>query len=193
MIHPLGNGERGESMTQGTDAGLARLARHINDFSEWTGRAISWLTLAMVVVTFVVVILRYLFNVGWIAMQETITWMHALVFMLGAAYTLSHDGHVRVDIFYRSAPPRAKAWVDLLGTLLLLLPVCAFIAWTSWGYVASAWAVHESSGETGGLPGLYLLKTVMLVMPGLMVLQGLALVARKLLVLLGRTDEGGAP
>lgn len=177
-------------MSQSRESGLARVARAISGLSEWTGRTISWLTLLMVLVTFVVVILRYLFNVGWIAMQETITWMHALVFMLGAAYTLRHDGHVRVDVFYRTASPRAKAWVDLLGTLVLLLPVCGFIAWTSWDYVASSWAVHEASKETGGLPGLYLLKTAILVMAGLLILQGLAILMNNLLVILGRAPAG---
>ncbi|NIR25762.1 MAG: TRAP transporter small permease subunit, partial [Gammaproteobacteria bacterium] len=113
----------------------------------------------MVLVTFAVVLLRYLFNTGWIAMQESITYMHALVFMLGAAYTLRHDGHVRVDIFYQKFSPRTRAWVDLLGTLLLLLPVTLFIAWVSWEYVSTAWALKEGSRETGGLPGVYLLKT----------------------------------
>ena len=173
-------------MEQAPGAGPARIVGLVNTLSEGVGRTMSWLTLAMVVVTFVVVILRYLFNIGWIAMQETVTWMHALVFMLGAAYTLRHDGHVRVDIFYRNASRRTKAWIDLLGTLLLLLPACIYIGWFSWGYVADSWAVQEASKETGGLPGLFLLKSSMLVMAGLLILQGLAQALTSLLVLLGR-------
>ncbi len=168
---------------------LTRLARRLDQLSEWTGRGIAWLTLGMVIVTFTVVILRYLFNVGWIAMQESITYMHALVFMLGAAYTLRHDGHVRVDIFYQKFTPRGRAWVDLLGTLLLLMPVTVFIAWVSWEYVATSWELLEGSRETGGLPGVYLLKTAIPLMAVLVLLQGLSLGLRSLLVLLGHERD----
>ena len=102
---------------------LQRLQSALSSINESVGRAISWLTLCMVLVTFLVVVLRYAFNLGWIAMQESVTYMHALVFLLGAAYTLKHDGHVRVDIFYRRLGERGRAWVDLLGALLLLWPV----------------------------------------------------------------------
>jgi len=171
---------------------LARIARLIDQFSEWTGRTIAWLTLGMVLVTFTVVVLRYLFNVGWIAMQESITYMHALVFMLGAAYTLRHDGHVRVDIFYQKFGPRGRAWVDLLGTLLLLGPVTVFIAWESWEYVSASWELHEGSREAGGLPWVYLLKTAIPVMAVLMLLQGVSLALRSLLVILGHEEDAPA-
>lgn len=167
---------------------LLRLARGIDALSEWTGRAISWLTLAMVLVTFTIVVLRYLFNLGWIAMQESVIYLHALVFMLGSAYTLKHDGHVRVDIFYRKLGPRAQAIIELLGTLLLLLPVTVLVALESWDYVASSWALRESSPEAGGLPGVYLLKTSILLMAGALLLQGLARGARGLLVLMGHRE-----
>jgi len=171
---------------------LARIARLIDQFSEWTGRAIAWLTLGMVLVTFAVVVLRYLFNTGWIAMQESITYMHALVFMLGAAYTLRHDGHVRVDIFYQRFGPRGRAWVDLLGTLLLLAPVTVFIAWESWEYVASAWQLHEGSREAGGLPWVYLLKSAIPLMALLMLLQGVSLALRSVRVILGHEEDAPA-
>jgi len=167
---------------------LLRLARGIEALSEWTGRTIAWLTLAMVLVTFAVVVLRYLFNLGWIAMQEAVTFLHALVFMLGSAYTFKHDGHVRVDIFYRKLGPRAEAVVELLGTLLLLMPVAAFLALESWDYVATSWALREGSGEAGGLPGVYLLKTSILLLAGALLLQGLAHGIRALLVLLGHPE-----
>jgi len=167
---------------------LLRLARGIDALSEWTGRAISWLTLAIVLVTFTIVVLRYLFNLGWIAMQESVIYLHALVFMLGSAYTLKHDGHVRVDIFYRKLGSRAQAIIELLGTLLLLLPVTVLLALESWGYVAASWALRESSPEAGGLPGVYLLKTSILLMAGAMLLQGLACGTRGLLVLMGHQE-----
>lgn len=167
---------------------MSRLRQFVslsNALNEAVGRSIAWLTLSMVVVTFAVVLLRYLFNVGWIALQESITVMHALVFMLGAAYTLRHEGHVRVDIFYRKWGPRGRAWVDLLGSLLLLLPVCVFIMAISWDYVLSSWALLEGSREAGGLPGVFLLKSIIPLMAALLLLQGLAQAARALLVLRG--------
>lgn len=165
---------------------LERLASAIDRLSDLTGRAVSWLTLGMVLVTFLVVVLRYKFNLGWIAMQESIVYMHALVFLLGAAYTLRHNGHVRVDIFYNKMGPRGQALVDLLGSLLLLLPVCAFIFWVSWDYVTTSWSLHESSRDAGGLPWVYLLKTAILIMAAQMLLQGTAQALRAFLVLTGK-------
>lgn len=167
------------------------LIKAINAFSDATGRAIAWLTTGMVLTTFVVVVLRYVFDWGSIALQESVTYMHGLVFMLGAAYTLRQDGHVRVDIVYRTLGPRGRAMVDLLGTLLLLLPVCLYILMESWPYVVSSWAVFEGSREAGGLPGVFLLKTLMVLMPALLILQGLADGLRSLLVLRG--DTAAAP
>jgi TRAP-type mannitol/chloroaromatic compound transport system permease small subunit len=164
-------------------AALRRLADRIDSLSESTGRVIGWLTLAMVVVTFVIVVLRYLFNVGWISLQESVTWMHALVFSLGAAFALRRDGHVRVDIFYARMSPRGQAWVNLLGTLFLLLPTCAFIFWVSWDYVAASWSAREASAEAGGLPAIFLLKSVILVMAAMLLLQGVALAIRSALTL----------
>ena len=167
---------------------LLRVVNAIDALNEFVGRGVAWLTLLMVLVTFTVVLLRYGFNLGWIAMQESITYMHAAVFMLGAGYTLLHDGHVRVDIFYRGMAPKRKAAVDLFGALFLLLPTFVFLTWASWGYVADAWTVQEASSETGGIPYLYLLKSVMLLMAGLMILQGVAQALRSVLVLLGRIE-----
>lgn len=165
-----------------------RIARLCDGLSEWSGRGVAWLTAGMVAVTFTVVVLRYLFDLGWIALQESITYLHALVFMVGAAYTLKHDGHVRVDILYRRFGPRGQAVVDLAGTLLLLLPVCAFILLSSWEYVAESWARQEGSPEAGGLPGVFLLKTVIPVMAVLLALQGVSLALRSLLLLTGHPE-----
>jgi len=164
--------------------GLLRLAAAFETISVAVGRSVALLTVLMVLVTALVVLLRYLFGLGWIWLQESITWMHAAVFMLAAAYTLAREEHVRVDVFYREMSPRARAWVDLVGTLVLLLPVCAFLLWSSWGYVASAWGISEGSRESGGLPALYLLKSVLVAMPVLLGLQGVALAARSAAVLL---------
>ncbi|MGD8743032.1 MAG: TRAP transporter small permease subunit [Granulosicoccaceae bacterium] len=170
---------------------LSRLAGAIDSLNEWTGRSIAWLTLLMVLVQFAIVVLRYAFNIGWIAVQESILFMHALVFLLGAAFTLKRDAHVRVDIFYSRMSPRGKAMVDLLGTLALLLPVSLFIFITSWEYVTSSWHLLEGSREAGGLPGVFLLKSTILLMAGLLVLQGGAMLARSLVTLLGTEPDGG--
>jgi len=161
----------------------------LDNFSEKIGQTIAWLTLFMVITQFSVVILRYLFNIGWIAMQESILFMHALVFMLGAAYTLKHDGHVRVDIFYQKMGLRGKAWVDVLGTLFLLLPVCLFIISNSWEYVSSSWSLHEGSREAGGLAGLFILKTSIILLPTLLILQGVSLLLKNLSILFGSESD----
>jgi TRAP-type mannitol/chloroaromatic compound transport system permease small subunit len=153
---------------------LHRLARLIDALNERAGRAVAWASLGAVLVTFLVVVLRYGFDWGSIAMQESVLYLHALIFMAGAGYTLRHDEHVRVDIFYRGMSPRRRAWVDLLGALLLLLPICVFVAWTSAGYVLDAWLRLEGSSQTGGLPLVFLLKGYILVFAGLLGLQGLA-------------------
>lgn len=169
----------------GYDRVLLRSARALEAVSDGVGRVVSWLSLAMVLVTFAVVVLRYAFDLGWIAMQESVTYMHAVLFLAGASYTLRHNGHVRVDIFYHRFSERTRAWVDLFGGLLLLLPVCLFIFSESWGYVADSWAIHEGSREAGGIEGVWLLKTMILVMASLLVMQGLASVLRSRLLLGG--------
>jgi TRAP-type mannitol/chloroaromatic compound transport system permease small subunit len=169
---------------------LERLAGAIDHLNETVGRIVAWLTLAMVLVTFAVVVLRYGFSLGSIAIQESVSYMHALVFMLAAAYTYRHDEHVRVDIVYRRLSERGRAWVDLGGTLFLLLPVMGFIFWSSLDYVTAAWGLREGSREAGGLPFVYLLKTALVVMPALFALQGLATICR-CISMLARTGRSG--
>ncbi|HEX7029572.1 MAG TPA: TRAP transporter small permease subunit [Gammaproteobacteria bacterium] len=160
-----------------------RVAGFIDSINEWIGRGVAWCTLAMVLVTFVIVVLRYAFETGSIAMQESVSYFHAAVFMLGAAYALKHDAHVRVDIFYHRFSPRGRALVDAIGTLLFLFPVAALLFVTSLEYVAGSWAVLEASREPGGLPWVYLLKTVIPVTAVLIALQGVAMLLRAIAVL----------
>jgi len=169
----------------GNDSALLSLVEVLEAIGIWTGRIVSWLSLFMVLTTFLVVVLRYAFDLGWIAMQESVTYMHATLFMLGASYTLQRNGHVRVDIFYQKLSRRGRAWVDLLGTLLLLVPVCVFILWAGWGYVFESWEVMEGSREAGGIPAVYLLKTLILAMPVLVLIQGMAWILRNGLFLAG--------
>ncbi len=151
------------------------------------GKAASWLTLIMVVVTFIVVVLRYVFDFGLIWLQESVTWMHAVVFMLGAAYTLCDEEHVRVDVFYSKTNAKRRAWIDLLGVVLFLLPLCGFLAFTAYDFIASSWAMHEASRESGGLPYpmLPLLKTALIIMPVTVALQGVSLMMRSLAAIRG--------
>ena len=152
----------------------------LDRISELTGRATAWLTLAMVIVTFVVVVMRYVFDAGLIWLQESVVWMHAFVFMVGAAYTLAQEEHVRVDIFYRGMKPRWRAWVDATGVVVFLLPVCGFLAFKAWDFVVVSWSLKEASRESGGLPYplLPLLKVVLIVMPLALALQGISLLLR---------------
>lgn len=171
---------------------LLSLAAGLDRFCVGIGEAVSWLALAMVLVTVLVVVLRYGFDLGWISMQESVTYMHATLFMCGAAYTLSRDGHVRVDIFYRKMSRRGRAWVDLVGTLVLLMPVMGFIAYSAWSYVFESWSLLEGSPEAGGIHGVWLLKTLMLLLALLMLLQGLAVALRNGLFLVGVEHALGA-
>ncbi len=170
-------------------AALDRVRRGIEWWTDISGRAVSWLTLLLVVVTCVVVVLRYVLDAGSIALQESMSYLHAALFMLGIAWTLKRGGHVRVDVFYRRFSPRRQALVDTVGTLVFLLPVCALIFLISWDYVASSWAIGETSGERSGLPLVWLLKTLLLVMPVLLALQGLAELIKNTLFLTGRGTE----
>lgn len=140
-------------------------------FIRKTGQAVSWLTLVMVLLTFSIVILRYGFNQGWIWLQESVTYLHATVFMLAAAWAFQADEHVRVDIFYRDKSTRHKAWVDLAGTVIFLVPLCVFLLIIAWNYVAASWSAMESSREAGGLPLVYLLKSLVLLLPLLLLAQ----------------------
>ena len=165
---------------------LAGLVRIIDRINEVVGRGVAWLTVLMVVNVFVVVVLRYVFSIGWIWMQELYVWMHGMVFMLGAGYTLLHDGHVRIDVIYRPAGRRYRALVNLLGSLFLALPVIWVIYDRCLSYVIRSWVGSENSAEAGGLPALYILKTVIPVFCVLFSLQFVALAMRSFLTLVGR-------
>ena len=159
---------------------LNRVLSQAEAFIDWSGRTVSWLSLLLVLVTFIVVVLRYVFDSGSIALQETTTYFHATIFLVGMAYTLQQNGHVRVDIFYSRFSKHGQAWVDLCGALFLLLPFMLFISWISWEYIVDSWAVREGSREAGGLPGVFLLKSLILVMTSLLSLQALTQVARNI-------------
>jgi TRAP-type mannitol/chloroaromatic compound transport system permease small subunit len=167
-----------------------KILTSIEAFIDWGGRTVSWLSLFLVLVTFLVVVLRYVFDIGSIALQETSTYLHATIFLAGMAYTLQQDAHVRVDIFYNRCSVRIKAWINLLGSLFLLLPFMVFISWISWQYITDSWSVLEGSREAGGLPGVFLLKSMILLMTSLLSLQAFTQVIRNLQTIMNaKTDK----
>ena len=155
---------------------------------ERLGNVLNLLMIALVCVVIIVVIGRYFFDIGSIALQELTTYLHATIFMLGISYTLKHDGHVRVDIFYRNFSEKKQALVNVIGGLIFVFPMSIFIGWSSWDYVLASWSIMETSTENNGLPFIYLLKTVMLIMPFLLAIQGLITVAKNLLILYGSSS-----
>ena len=141
--------------------------------STFSGHAVSWLTLAMVVLLTLNVLSSWLFNSSSILMSESITWMHSANFLIAAAYTLNRNEHVRVDIFYAKMSAKKQALVDLFGTLFLMIPVSVFVFWASWSYVMLSWRIGEKSAEAGGMPAIYILKGLLLLMPILLIIEGL--------------------
>jgi TRAP-type mannitol/chloroaromatic compound transport system permease small subunit len=171
----------------------AVVARAIDRVNAAVGRAVAWLALVMVLVQVVLVVLRYVFGIGSIPVQESLVYAHGALFMLASGYALMAGSHVRVDIFYRDARPRRKALIDLLGVLLLLMPVCVLIAVTAWPYVLRSWAVREGSIETGGLQAVYLQKTLILAFAGLLFLQGVSMAIKAVLTLTREPVLPGPP
>ena len=147
------------------------------------GRAVAWLNLGMVGVTCVVVVLRYAFDTGAIFLQESVVYMHGAAFLCGLAYALQHDAHVRVDLLYSRMPRMRKATVNLVGHVLLLMPLCATIVIVSWPYAAESWAVLEGSPEVAGIPAVFLLKTLIPVSAALLLLQAGSLALREAIAL----------
>ena len=167
---------------------ITHLLNFINVITGLIGRGVSWLTVIMVATVLVVVITRYFLQIGSIALQESVTYLHAMVFLLGIPYTLGQDGHVRVDILYRQFSVRQKALVNFFGGLLFLIPVSVLVFYSSWDYVLASWAIGETSAENNGLPFIYLLKTLMILMPVTLLLQGVAEILKSLLVLINQSD-----
>jgi len=163
----------------------------IETINEWTGRGASWLVVGMMALIGYDVAMRYLFKSGSVALQELEWHLFALIFLLGAAYTLKHDDHVRIDIFYRSrwVNARWRAWIDLFGSLFLLLPFCLLVIFSSWPFVHDAYVFGEGSPDPGGLPYRFLLKAAIPVGFSLLLIQGLACGLRNLLVLQGYSPE----
>ena len=164
---------------------LQCLVTFIDKWTLRTGHAASWLLVFMVAIQSLIVILRYGFEIGSIALQESVTYLHAACFMLDIAYTVKINGHVRVDIFYRQFSLQKKAAVNLFGAVVFLLPLCVFIFFTSFEYVLQAWQFKEHSSDTGGLPIVYLLKTLIPLLATGLLLQSISEIGKSILTLVG--------
>jgi len=159
---------------------LAATADALDRVNDWVGRVVRWLALLMLLAQFAVVVLRYLFGTSYLWATESVLYLHAALFMLGAGYTLLVDGHVRVDILYGSLSERGKAWINLLGTVLFLVPTCLVILWFTWRFTANSWAIREGPLSVGGIPASFLLKTLIPAFAVLLLIQGLSLALRSL-------------
>lgn len=168
---------------------MRALADLIDRVNVMTGQTLAWFTLFVVLIQFSVVLMRYVFGVGSIWMQELIVYLHAFLFMLASAYTLSKEGHVRVDIFYREARARTKAYVNLFGATFLVIPVCVLIVLVSWQYVSNSWAIMEGSQETSGIQARFLLKSAIIGFAVQMGLQAYVMIVRSWYALQGDEQE----
>jgi TRAP-type mannitol/chloroaromatic compound transport system permease small subunit len=172
---------------------IAVIVRAICALNGALGRLFSWFSLAVVLVCFGVVVLRYVFRIGSVPLQDLYVWLNGMMFMGIAGYTLMKDGHVRVDVFYRAASTRTRAMIDMAGTVLFVAPFLWVLVQWSMPYVRRSWGLAEGSANVGGLPGLFVLKSFIMVFAAVVGLQALAMFLRGVLVLAGREELLPAP
>jgi len=162
---------------------IALIIRLISRFNILLGQIFSWFSLGIVLVCFAVVVLRYVFSISHVWMQDLYVWLNAMMFMGLAGYALFNNSHVRVDIFYRPASLRHKAWVDMFGSLFFIAPFVSILVYWSLPYVMRSWKWLEGSSNYGGMPGLYIIKSFIIIFAFVVALQGLAMFLRGILVL----------
>ena len=168
---------------------LSDCARAIDWLNEKVGAGVSWLTSVLVLLVCVNVFLRYVLNYSQQGMKELEWHLFAVIILLGAAYTLKHDKHVRVDLLYMRLGKKGRAWVNLLGSLLFLIPFCAIVIWHSIDDVRFAIQDNESSPNPGGLPAWYVIKSVIPLGFGFLGLQAISVFLHSLLTVLGREPD----
>ncbi len=167
---------------------LLKFSASVDTANEAIGNGLAWCTLACVLTCFLVVVLRYIFSIGFPWMQELYVWFHAITFMGGAGFVLLHGGHVNVDIFYTKLKKHNRALVDILGTLFFLLPWMIVLMITSFEFIVASWKIAESSSQTDGMPGLYVLKTLIAFFCLVIILQGLSTIAKRTIIILEFRD-----
>ncbi len=168
---------------------LRRVSQWIDRLNDRVGRGVSWLATGMVLLTSYDTIMRYGFQKGSVGLQELEWHLFAIVFLVGAGYTLKEDAHVRVDIFYARLDDRRKAWTNLIGSVIALIPFCLLVIWATKGFVENSWAVRETSPDPGGLPARYALKAVIPLGFLLIALQGVSEAIKSFLVIRGEEGE----
>ena len=170
---------------------LSNIARGIDILNEWVGRGVSWVTLGLVLTVFIDVVMRYLLNTSYVFTQELEWHLFAFIFLIGAGYTLLHDGHVRVDIIYQRLGFKGKAWLNLLGVIVFLIPGCLMVISTSFKFAYNSFSMLEGSPDPGGIPFRFILKGCITAGFFLLLLQGLSLGIHSVLQLLGleKTEE----
>lgn len=173
---------------------FTKVYRSIDALNEWVGRAVSWVTFLLVLVVFADVVMRYLFKTSFVFTQELEWQLFSFIFLVGAGYTLLHDGHVRVDIVYQQLSPKGRAWVNLIGVIFFLIPGCILVINTSGWFAYNAWVVGEGSPDPGGIPYRFIIKSAIPVGFVLLLLQGVSMGIKSVFELLGKnTDEQRLP
>ena len=164
---------------------LKTFSRWIDILNEWVGRGVAWVTLALVLVIFVDVVMRYLFNTSFVFTQELEWHLFGFIFLIGAGYTLLHDGHVRVDIIYQRLGLKGQAWINLLGVIFFLIPGCLMVMTTSWKFTVNSFMIMEGSPDPGGIPLRFIIKGCIPAGFFLLLIQGLSLGMHSLMRILG--------
>ena len=172
---------------------LTQLSRWIDKLNQWVGRGVAWVTLGLVLVVFVDVVMRYLFNTSFVFTQELEWHLFGFIFLIGAGYTLLHDGHVRVDIIYQRVGLKPRAWINLCGVILFLIPGCIMVITTSWKFMVNAFVIMEGSPDPGGIPFRFLLKGCIPVGFTLLLFQGISLGIHSLMQILGIEKKEETP
>lgn len=168
---------------------IAAIARALDRVTDTVGRVVMWLAVLLVLTQLAVVLLRYAFSTSFIQLQEGVIYTHATLFMLGIAFTMLHEGHVRVDILYADMTPRRRAWIDLIGVLVAVIPFAVLVIWTCWPFVAASWRIREGAIAYGGLPFQYLLKSLIPAMAMLLLIAAVAHLCRCVLTIAGRRTD----
>jgi len=171
---------------------IRMLSRWIDAINDWVGRGVAWVTLGLVLVVFIDVVMRYLFNTSFVFTQELEWHLFGFIFLVGAGYTLLKDGHVRVDIIYQRLGLKGRAWINFFGVLLFLIPGCIMVISTSWKFTVNSFSILEGSPDPGGIPLRFLIKGCIPAGFVLLLLQGISLGIHSLLQILGieEAEEG---
>ena len=172
---------------------LKQLSQWIDNLNQWVGRGVAWVTLGLVLVVFVDVVMRYLFNTSFVFTQELEWHLFGFIFLIGAGYTLLHDGHVRVDIIYQRVGFKSRAWINLIGVIFFLIPGCIMVITTSWKFTMNAFAIMEGSPDPGGIPFRFIIKGCITVGFLFLLLQGISLGIHSLMQILGIEITEGEP